>query len=418
MKAKILITAFACNPERGSEPGVGHYFISQLAPHFDLTVITEAIENRAAIQRLQKNDELYAGVRFHFLPWPKLKRDGRRRDDTDPFRYYLFLKQWESRAFHLAQEICAQDHYALAHHLTMQGYREPGFLWRLPLPFVWGPVGGHGRIPWNYFGIFGVRGVLQHSLRNVGNWLQSVLFFRVRKAARTARAVIVNTSFERDAFRKLYGVEAAVIAEFGSQPAATAARRRNQSGPLRIVWSGVHVARKGLPILLRAAAQVLPHTSLQVHILSDGPERQAWMKMAKDLGLGPHCIWHGRLPREEALKVMAAADVFALTSLLDGTSCVLNEAIALGLPVICHRCCGFPDVVDEGCGILLPVENPRLSYRNFANALSRFAHDETFYNRMADGSLARARWLARNSPGEKMRAIYNRVLSRENPNDP
>jgi glycosyltransferase involved in cell wall biosynthesis len=108
---------------------------------------------------------------------------------------------------------------------------------------------------------------------------------------------------------------------------------------------------------------------------------------------------------------MTGADVFALTSLLDGTSCVLNEAVSLALPIICNRFCGFPDVIDETCGILVPVVGPKQSYRGFANALRRFANDTTFYNRMADGALARAELRAGNSPGEKMAAVYNRVLS-------
>jgi hypothetical protein len=82
-------------------------------------------------------------------------------DDTNPWSYYRTLREWERRAFTLAQEITRAEEFDLVHHLTMQGYREPGFLWQLPLPFVWGPAGGHAQMPWRYFSMLGWRGVLQ-----------------------------------------------------------------------------------------------------------------------------------------------------------------------------------------------------------------------------------------------------------------
>jgi glycosyltransferase involved in cell wall biosynthesis len=412
-RPKILISAFSCHPQRGSEPGVGHFFVSELARHCDLTVITEEVENRAAIERHQRQDSTYASIDFQFIKWPWLDGEGRRIDDRGSFHFYRCLHEWEMRAAKLATALSAVRRFDLTHHLTMQGYREPGYLWRLPLPFVWGPVGGHAQIPWRYLPTLGWRGMFKQGLRNIGNVAQSRLHPRVRAAAKAASAVITNTSAERDAFARLYGVRATVIGEFGAEAMNLPPRRAMAGRPIKIAWSGVHVPRKALPILLRAMAQLPPGVRAEAHILADGPETERWQRLARDLGVSECCIWHGRLPRRHAIEVMSGCDVFALTSLLDGTSCVLNEAIAVGLPVICHRACGFADIVDESCGILIEPSSPRQSVAGFAGAIAVLASDATRYQSLCDGARRRIEGISVQRRARQMLEVYERALGRE-----
>ena len=409
-RPKVLISAFACNPERGSEPGVGHFFVRELARYCDLTVITEELQNRPAIERLQSVDELYRSISFHFIPWPLVDAQGRRIDDLRPLAYYRQLRIWEQRAYALAADLARTQIFDLTHHLTMQGYREPGYLWRLPIPFIWGPAGGHAPMPWRYFGLLGWRGCIQHGFRNIANALQARFHMRVRHAAKAARAVVVNTTAERDAFRRLYAVEPLVIPEFGAESVPPAPRRRPPGQPLKIVWSGVHIPRKALPILLHSASLLGADTPYEIHILGNGVETPRWQALAERLGINARCRWHGRLPRHEALRVMSRCDVFALTSLVDGTSCVLNEAISLGLPAVCHNCCGFADLVDEHCGILVPLSTPSGSSRLFADAIRRLANDADLYNRLSDGVMSRAGLLQQAIRGHQLWQVYQDVL--------
>jgi glycosyltransferase involved in cell wall biosynthesis len=411
-RPRVLISAFSCHPHRGSEPGVGHFFVSELARHCDLTVITEAVENRAAIERHQLEDRIYASIDFHFIPWPWLDHEGRRIDDRGSYHFYRCLRQWEESALKLATTLTATRKFDLVHHLTMQGYREPGYLWRLGLPFVWGPVGGHAQIPWRYFPMLGWRGMLKQGTRNIGNALQARLHPRVRAAAKKAAAVITNTAAGREALARLYGVDATVIGEFGAERMPVPARPPIGSRPIKIAWSGVHVPRKALPILLHAMARLAPPVRAEAHILADGPETERWQRLARKLGVSDCCIWHGRLPRRQAIEVMSSCDVFAVTSLLDGTSCVLNEAIAVGLPVIAHRACGFADVVDQTCGILIEPRSPGRSVRAFADAISRLATDATLYQALCNGAVARIEAVGVQRRARQMLEVYERVLGR------
>ena len=411
-RPNVLISAFSCNPERGSEPGVGHFFVNELAKHCKLTVITEEVENRAAIERRQRDDETYASIDFRFIPWPWLNEHGKRIDDRGSYHFYRCLREWEHKALGLAMQLSVERHFDLTHHLTMQGYREPGYLWRLPLPFIWGPVGGHAQIPWRYFPMLGWRGMIKQGTRNLANGLQARFHPRVRAAAKSAKAIITNTSDGRDAIARLYGVDASVIAEFGAETLPLVERKPIENRPIKICWSGVHVPRKALPILLHALARLPAGVRVETHILSDGPEWERWQALASSLGVGDRCIWHGRVPRKHAMEIMSSCDVFALTSLLDGTSCVLNEAIAVGLPVICHKACGFGDVVDDTCGILIPLRSPAHSTQAFADAIARLALDGKLYQKLCDGAKARIEQISAAKRARQMLDVYERVLGR------
>jgi len=42
----------------------------------------------------------------------------------------------------------------------MVGFREPGYLWQLNIPFVWGPIGGMGYFPTRFLPVVGAKGAV------------------------------------------------------------------------------------------------------------------------------------------------------------------------------------------------------------------------------------------------------------------
>lgn len=155
---------------------------------------------------------------------------------------------------------------------------------------------------------------------------------------------------------------------------------------MKIIWSGIHERRKALPVLLKSIA---PLKDVQLCVLGEGSQTKQWKKMAHRLGIDNLIAWHGWLPKEEAVKIVDDADIFVITSLHDLTSTVLLEALSLGKPVICLDHCGFTDVVDESCGIKIPIGKPKAVVEGFAAAIRRLM-DPAFRERLSQGALRRA----------------------------
>ena len=190
--------------------------------------------------------------------------------------------------------------------------------------------------------------------------------------------------------------------------------RRQDNNVLRVVWCGLFVARKALHLGLDAVFRARREIQLELHVIGDGDRARHWKRIARDHGLHDICHWYGKLPRNKVLNVMAMCDVMLFTSLQEGTPAVVLEAIQLGLPVICHNACGFGAVVNDACGIKIPVIDPRRSVEGMANALIRLGTESELVERLSEGAIQRSRELAWERRTEEMLALYRRAISFQN----
>jgi glycosyltransferase involved in cell wall biosynthesis len=408
-RLKVLISAYACSPYRGSEPGVGWGFVSALAKHHDLWVIVEEEKFRADIERYLADNPTFGGsVQFCFLK----KRRNRLLRKLWPPSYYWHYRQWHREALTLAEKLHAEIGFDLVHQLTMVGYREPGYLWKMRLPFVWGPIGGMGLFPWRFLGTLGAYGGIYYMGYNIFNFMQMRLLSRPRLAAEfAATGLVFATEENRLSALRHWGSEGRVLCEVGlPHTPAIVPRPRSAGEAFRIVWSGEHIPRKALSIGLRALALLPEELTWEFHILGGGPLESAWRLMARNIGLSGRCNFYGRVPRETALKVMKSAHALLITSLRDLTSTVTVEALATGLPIICPDHCGFADVVTKDCGIRVPVTTPSGLAAGLAAALSQLIRDDAVRTHLAKGSLRRAHDFAWDEKAEQMSAIYHARL--------
>lgn len=410
-RLKILVSAYACSPFKGSEPGVGWGVVTALARNHELWVIVEQEKFQKDIERMAAAEpELCRNLHFFYV---RKKRNRLLRRIWPP-SYYWYYRRWHRDAFRLAAALHQRVNFDLAHQLTMVGFREPGYLWQLGIPFVWGPVGGMGLFPWRFLPVVGLYGFLYYLGYNLFNVLQMHFLPRPRSAARAAGGGLMAATPENQAGALRYwGVSSTVVCEVGlSDDFPVQARPREAGEKLRLVWSGQHLERKALNLGLQALAQVPADIECEVHILGRGPKTAAWQALAGRLGIGHRCRFHGWLARNEALTVMGEAHVMLITSLRDLTSTVTVEALALGLPIICLDHCGFAHVVDGRCGIKVPVTSPGQVVRGLAAAIELLARDEGLRWTLAEGALLRAGDFTWKRNAEAVNRIYGERLRR------
>ncbi len=389
-RLKVLVSAYACSPYEGSEGAVGWGLVTALAQYHDLWVIVEEEKFREDIERfLGARPDLGDSIHFLFLH----KKRNRLLRKLWPPSYYWYYRRWHQDTYEFAAQLHKQVHFDLAHQMTMVGFREPGYLWKLGIPFVWGPVGGMGLFPWRFLFTVGLTGAIYYTGYNLFNLFHMRYLRRPREAAEAAGSGLVAATPENiEGARKYWQVpHANIVCEVGlpRQP-IDMINRRPPSDSFRIVWSGLHLPGKALNLGLQAASRMTQGVGWELHILGHGPRTGQWQRYAVRLGIMPRCRFHGWKQRDEALQIMCGAHVMLITSLRDLTSTVTIEAMALGLPIICLDHCGFAEAVDESCGIKIPVTNPRQVVKDLARALERLALDEPFRQGLAKGALARS----------------------------
>jgi glycosyltransferase involved in cell wall biosynthesis len=271
--------------------------------------------------------------------------------------------------------------------------------------------------PWRLMPALGLKGAIYYTGRNIVNSLQIACLPGPRKALRKAGgAVIAATSEIQRALSAHFGSTSRVICEVGAPDVAAPEPRQRVSGePLRICWSGPHVPGKALHLLLKAAALLPNESNIRIEILGDGPFKNSWQTLARNLGVGGKCTWHGRLPRGAALEVMKTCHMFAITSLKELTSTVAVEAISLGLPVVTLNHCGMADLVTDNCGIKVDVIALDQIINDLSLAVSRLMNDEALRRRLSQGALARSLDYSWSKKLEALNEVYGHAANVRDP---
>lgn len=128
----------------------------------------------------------------------------------------------------------------------------------------------------------------------------------------------------------------------------------------RIILSVGHLTeRKGFHILLRAYAKLKDRSNLHLAIAGDGEMRGALHKLASDLGISGETTFPGAVGNDQLGEWYSAADFFVMASSREGWPNAVCEALACGLPAICTKVWGIPEIVTgPHLGILIPERTP------------------------------------------------------------
>jgi glycosyltransferase involved in cell wall biosynthesis len=135
---------------------------------------------------------------------------------------------------------------------------------------------------------------------------------------------------------------------------------------------------KAQSVLLRAIDRVRRKARVRCIIVGEGPLRAALEREAAALGLGAHVTFTGF--RLDALEFIRLADVFVMSSRLEGLGTSIMDAHAIGAPVVATRTGGIPELVEDGVtGLLVAPGDPG----PLADALIRMLDDEALRDRCA-----------------------------------
>ena len=326
--------------------------------------------------------------------------------------YYLGYRLWHGRVHRLAARQHARRPFALVHHVSFCGYREPGCCWRLGVPFVWGPVGGTRPFPLRFFRELDIRGGLRELLRNVANDCQLRFARHWKLALRASHAVMAANGEVSDDVARHGGVRPRVLLETGVDAVrATPRPPRDPREPLKILWSGRLRSWKGLPLLLRGLAALPADCRYRLRVLGQGVCQERWERLAERLGIDGNIEWAGWPEYDEQLIHYDWADVFAFTSLRDTSGTGLLEALAAGAPIIGINHQGVADIMSDDFAVRIPATSPSVVAAGFRDAIARLAGDNRELARLSGGALARAAHYQWDRQWETMREIYFEALA-------
>lgn len=392
---KILMSAYACEPGKGSEPGVGwRWALETAALGHEVWVITRE-NNRINIEtRLPQKDAMNSPLRhLHFIyydlpPWMRWWKKGRRG-------VHLYYLLWQWGAYLRARQVHAVKHFDAVHHITFGVARHPSFMWRLGIPFIVGPVGGGERAPAAMRRFLSWRGKFEEILRDAINWLSRFDPW-VRQAYAQAALILLKTPQSLAWLPRRFRPKARCQLEIGTDKLIDDARRivpfKNHHA-LHILYVGRFLHWKGMDLGLRAIAEVIARgVPIHLTMIGQGPERERWQALSAQLKLAGCITWVPWMPQQNLLQAYQTFDALLFPSLHDSSGNVVLEAMAGGLPVVCLGLGGPAELVDARCGCVVDVKgrSAEAVVHALADALAGLAADPIHTRQLREGALARS----------------------------
>ncbi len=405
---KVLLSAFACRPGEGSELGVGWNVARELARYHEVWVLTQGIHRPFIEAELERNP--IPNLRFAYYDLPRWIGWWRREQRGVQPYYYL----WQFAVHRVAHRLHREVGFDIAQHVTFLTYSKPCLLATLPVPFIWGPVGGGESAPKAFRADFGLRGRIYEATRDLARWLGEHDPF-VRLAARRGALALATTKETATRLRKLGAKDVRVFSSvgFGEEELDFLHQQAHQrAGFVRFVSAGRMLHWKGFHLGLRAFAQAgLPRA--EYWMLGDGPESKRLKALAEELGIAHQVKFWGRLSRDETLHRLGESHALVHPSLHESGGLICSEAMSLGCPVVCLDLGGPAVQVTEETGFKIPAIEPEQAVGDLAAAM-RALSDRDLRTRMGAAARQRAAglfvWRER---GAKIAALYDEVLEKD-----
>lgn len=375
----VLISAYACRPGEGSEPGIGWDLVQELAKHHQLWVLTRK-NNQPSIETTLNQLPL-EGLQFVYLDIPDWAQWWKRGQRGVQLHYYL----WQIAAYFVANQLCQKVQFDLIHHVTYVKYWGPSFLSLLPVPFLWGPVGGGESAPEAFWQDFGWRGNLYETARNMARWIGEHDPF-VRMTAQ--RSILARATTEETA-QRLRAIGAKTVQVYSQVGLSQAQINElvsisgSDRPPVRFISIGRLLHWKGFHLGLRAFAKANLPEEAEYWIVGDGPERQRLETLVEHLGIRHQVNFWGMLPQRESLKRLVGCLALVHPSLHESGGLVCVEALAAGRPVICLDIGGPAVQVTEAVGFKLAAHTPEQTVQDMATVMTHLAKDTELWLKMS-----------------------------------
>ncbi len=407
-RLRVLISAYACEPNKGSEPEIGWQWALQMARFHDVTVLTRCNNRLAIEQGLKSVGEKQPLPKFVYHDCNAFLLGIKRRSKLIKLYYVL----WQKSAREMIQRLHDLKHYDLMHHVTFSAFRYPTAIWGHGVPCVWGPIGGIESVPTRLLPWDHLSSLAHEGLRNLNNALQSSANYVLPKRARATTLILAATPEMQQAFEKL-GFAAELIPSMGLKTQELPHHpHRASEGPLRLLFVGNIITLKGIDLALDALKA--SGTNATFTLLGSGNYLAGVKRQAKKLGLVERTIFLGRLPRDQVLKMYRDYDVFVFPSLHDTGGYAVIEAMFNELPVICLDCGGPAIAIRSGCGIRVPLGPRPKMIAELAAAIRRYDRDRQAM--LADGKAAREvvlKFFDWDKKGEEMNELYLATVARD-----
>lgn len=329
---KILASVYACSPYDGSERAVGWNWLCELNKYHEITALTSSVYKNDIEDYKSKYPGCLSNTNFVYIEVPYTSwHVGYNKE-----RIYYML--WQRHAYKIAKKIIQNKHFDLVHHITYVTCVMPTYMYKLEIPFVYGPVSGGENIP----------AIIKYPLDKGSKRYERLrtavqTFFRYtpnyHEAMKHAGIILATTEETKKIIPTKYHYKTKIFQAIGLSsdifwPELKEKPKRKtkflMAGRM-LYWKGYEI---GIPAFVKAVENGCEAELTILGYSEDKVYKEKLMNMC-GLHLGKEikfvdCVEYNRMK-----EFYDGFDVLLNCSLRDSGNFVVMEAMSRGLPVIC-----------------------------------------------------------------------------------
>lgn len=377
---KVLFFNYEYPPLGGGAANATAYILEEYSKinGLEVDLITSSFDKDFHLEKIGDNVKIYK------LPIGKNEKHIHYQSQKDLLSY-----TW--KAYWFSRKLVRKNHYDITHSFFSVpcGFISLLLKWQYRLPYI---ISLRGSDVPGYSDRFSV----------IYKFIKPL----VRLIWKNSRGVISNSQGLKDLALKTNPHQKIGIIYNGTDTERFKPNRDKRSDDKFIITTGASriTARKGIKYLLQAMPKIIErYPKVYLKLMGDGNGKEDLEKLTADLELQNYVQFLGRIPREETHPYYQEASLFVMTSLNEGMSNAMLEALASGLPIITTQTGGAEELVKNGVnGFFVEMKNSK----DLAEKIMRLLADPELCEKMASESRKIAEKMSWKNVAEKYFELY------------
>lgn len=367
MKEKLFVSAYACEPDKGSEIGVGWHWILEMSKQYELWVLTRK-SNQKNIENWMNHYSEYPNIHFVYFDLPK-KYTKWKKGMRGVRRYYVL---WQKMSNKIVKKIMKENGIEIYHLLTYGNALWPASGYGMKKKFIWGPIGGLEGVSAEYVKDLSLKSrIIEHIRRMIVRF--SFVNLGYRRRCKMADLIICKSENVKEHIPRKYQYKATVFTDVATALRDDYAFQKNKD--LKFFAAGRMDGWRGFNLLINAFRKALEkNDKLTLEIAGEGIALFALKRMSKDLE--EHVTFLGQISQNQYLEKLKDSDVVVNPVLREGGVTTVFDGIALGKPVICVDTKGYTNNFTKDYAVIIPKASRTVMEEKMAKAILEMADVE------------------------------------------
>ena len=348
---KIFVSAYACEPYYGSEPGIGWNFCNEMCRHHDVWVLTRANNQPAIDAYYAQNGGQPTSLHFVYYDVPKWLSFWKRK--RFGYRQYYYL--WQIGAYLKYRRFVNSFGFDIVHHLTFANIAMPAlFMCSKPIT-IWGPIGLFP-VPKPIMRALPLRIRVGEYIRKAIIWIMMHLDPLHLVTEYSADCIIEEPNryypscFHKNApIRQFYQTGL----NWNEPDYELPQKAERNDGKVRLLICSEFFHWKGVTYSCEVFGRIArKRNDVELSIYGRGKEEKAMRTILDSYGVSDKVTWHGYVKKHEMLLALQNHDILMYPTYHHGLATLVLQAMYAGIPIVGMAGDAVADTIADGIGLV------------------------------------------------------------------